>query len=87
MTNDMSYWREHPGEYGTVVYRGGGCMMAQLADGFGLSRFLRILERFADRHRYGIVRVVDLRRAIERAADRHWPGFPADFWSSWRVDG
>ena len=86
MTNDMAYWRDHAAEYGTVVYRGGGCMMAQLAGGFGVSRFLRILERFATRHRFDIVRTDDVQRAIERAADRHWPGFPADFWSTWRVD-
>ena len=53
MTNDMGYWRDHPNEYWTVEYRGGGCLFAQLADGFGLPRFLRILERIAERFRDG----------------------------------
>lgn len=85
LANDMAYWRSQPGEYGHVVYHGGGCLLAQLADGLGLPRFLRTLERYADRHRYGIVRTADFRRTIERVADRHWPGFPANFWSRWRV--
>ena len=86
MTNDMGYWRDHPNEYGTVVYRGAGCLFAQLADGFGLPRFLRIMERLGERYRYEVIRTQDLRRAIDRAADRHWPGFPADFWTTWRVE-
>ena len=86
MTNDMAYWRDHANEYGTVVYRGGGCLLAQLADGFGLDRFLRILERYAGRFRHDVARTEDFQAAIERAADRHWPGFPADFWSDWRVE-
>ncbi|HSL10021.1 MAG TPA: M1 family metallopeptidase [Actinomycetota bacterium] len=85
MTNDMRYWRAHPAEYGTVVYQGGGCMMAQLADGFGLRRFQRILARLATRFRYGVIRTEDLQRIVERAADRHWPAFPANFWTRWRV--
>jgi aminopeptidase N len=86
LTNDMDYWRDHPFEYGPVVYSGGGCMMAQLAHGFGLERFLRILARLAERHRFGIVRVETFQRAIDRAAERHWPTFPADFWTDWRMD-
>ena len=86
MSNDMAYWREHPAEYGTVVYRGGGCMLAQLADGFGLHRFVRILERIAERFRYDVLRAEDFQRIVERAAARHWPGFPADFWARWRLD-
>jgi len=86
MTNDMAYWRDHPAEYGTVAYRGGGCLFAQLADGFGLPRFLRLLERLAERFRYGVIRTEDVQRMVERAADRHWPAFPADFWTTWRVE-
>ena len=82
----MAYWRDHANEYGTVVYHGGGCLLAQLADGFGLDRFLRILERYAGRFRHDIARTEDFQAAIDRAADRHWPGFPADFWSDWRVE-
>jgi hypothetical protein len=82
----MDYWRDHPSEYAAVAYWGSGCMMAQLADGFGLARFVRVLERFADRHRFEIVRAVNFERVIERAADRHWTRFPADFWADWRVD-
>jgi aminopeptidase N len=86
MSNDMAYWREHPAAYGTVVYRGGGCMLAQLADGFGLHRFVRILERIAERFRYDVLRTEDFRRIVERAAARHWPAFSPDFWARWRLD-
>jgi aminopeptidase N len=86
LTNDMAYWREHPIEYGTVVYSGGACMLAQLADGFGLERFVRILGRFAERNRFGIVRTEDFQATIEAAAARLWPSFPADFWDTWRVE-
>jgi hypothetical protein len=87
MTNDMGYWRDHPDEYGQVVYFGGACLLAQLAQGFGLPRFTRLLGRYATTHRYGIARTEDLRRIVDRTAARHWPSFdPATFWASWRVD-
>jgi aminopeptidase N len=86
MTNDMGYWREHPAQYFSVVYIGGACLLAQLAERFGLDRFLRILERYAARHRYGIARTSDFVHAIDRAAARHLPGFDTDaFWAAWRV--
>jgi len=87
MTNDMSYWREHPGAYGRVAYLGGGCMLAQLAEGFGLARFERLLGRYAAAHWLDNARTGDLQAIVERMAARHWAGFDADtFWSTWRVD-
>ena len=40
LTNDMAYWNAHPNEY-WIVYDQGGCMLANLAKRFGLSRFRR----------------------------------------------
>ena len=87
MTNDMTYWRDHPFEYGRVVYVGGGCLLAQLVDELGLARFLRTLERYADANRDGIARSEDFAALIDHVADRHRPGFDtAAFWARWRVD-
>lgn len=85
ITNDMGYWRNHPSEYGTI-YSGGGCMLANLADRFGLHRFERILARYAKAHWYGIARTSEFQKAIETAAAAHLPGFDAAaFWDEWRV--
>jgi hypothetical protein len=86
MTNDMAYWRDHPGQYWRVAYLGGGCMAAQLVEGFGLVRFQRVLRDLAAAHRFGVVRTEDFRAAIEAAAAIHWPAFDPDaFWRRWRM--
>ena len=46
ITNDMGYWLAHPSDYDTI-YGGGGCMLANLADLFGLDRFVQILHDYA----------------------------------------
>jgi aminopeptidase N len=85
LTNDMGYWSEHPAQY-RLVYDAGACMLASLAHRFGRDRFLRILGRYVDRHRFGIARTPDFTAAIEAAAARHLPGFDAAaFWQEWRV--
>lgn len=85
LDNDMAYWRNHPSEYGTI-YSGGGCMLAALANRFGLHRFERILKRYAAVHWFGIARTREFKAAIEAAAARDLPGFDTDaFWSTWRL--
>jgi Peptidase family M1 domain len=85
LTNDMSYWSEHPDQYGTI-YAGGGCMLANLAHRFGLRRFERLLSRYAAAHWLGVARTEDFQTAVEDAAARLLPDFdPASFWSTWRV--
>ena len=42
LTNDMGYWGDHPAQY-DVVYDGGGCMLANLANRFGKDRLIEIL--------------------------------------------
>jgi hypothetical protein len=85
ITNDMAYWRDHPREYGTV-YGGGGCMLGDLADRFGLARFTELLAGYVERHRLGIATTAAFQRMVERAAERHLDGFDADaYWTTWRV--
>jgi hypothetical protein len=85
LTNDMAYWNAHPNEY-WVVYDQGGCMLANLAQRFGLSRFLEILHGYAVAQHLGVARTEDFQAAIEDAALTDLPGFnAAAFWSHWRV--
>ena len=85
LTNDMAYWSAHQNEY-WIVYDQGGCMLANLAERFGLSRFLQILRGYADGHHLGVARTEDFRAAVEAAAEIYLPGFDAPgFWAHWRV--
>jgi peptidase M1-like protein len=86
ITNDMGYWMAHPSEYDTV-YGGGGCMLADLADRFGLDRFVEILHDYAQDHWFGVSRTEDFRAAIEAAAVADGLEFDAaTYWDHWRVD-
>jgi aminopeptidase N len=86
LTNDMGYWAAHPGQYG-LVYSGGACLLANLSKRFGHARFLRIIGRYAQRHRFDIARTEDFMAAIETAAAKHLPGLDvAAFWDRWRVN-
>lgn len=86
ITNDMAYWNDHPDEYGTV-YRGGGCLLANLASQFGLDRFVQILRAYARTHWLGISTTADFKEAIDAAAAQYLPAFdPTSYWSTWRVD-
>jgi aminopeptidase N len=85
LTNDMAYWVAHQNEY-WVIYEQGGCMLANLARRFGLSRFVQILHDYAGANHLGIVRTADFQAAIEAAAATDLPGFDATaFWNHWRV--
>jgi hypothetical protein len=85
ITNDMGYWSQHEEEYATI-YRGGGCMFADLAHRFGLARFEEMLAGYAATNRFGVARGRDLMDAIERAAAERLPDLDmAAFWSRWRV--
>ena len=85
LTNDMGYWGGHRDEYQTV-YEGGGCMLADLADRFGLQRFISLLRAHARSHWLGVTTTSDFQRRVERAADRHLDGFDAaGYWETWRV--
>jgi hypothetical protein len=85
ITNDMAYWRDHPSEYRTV-YGGGGCMLANLAHRFGISKFLELLRDYAADHWLGIARTHAFTSAVEQAAATELPEFDADaFWAAWRV--
>ena len=86
ITNDMAYWNAHPYEYDTI-YSGGGCLLANLANRFGLQRFVGILRDYAHAHWFGVTRTEDFRAAIEAAATADGLTFdPATYWSHWRVD-
>lgn len=86
ITNDMAYWAEHPNEYRTV-YSGGGCMLANLADRFGLGRFVEVLRGYAQANWLGVSRGDDLKGAIEEAAMADGLVFdPTAYWARWRVD-
>jgi hypothetical protein len=87
ITNDMGYWRQHPNEY-WVIYAGGGCLLADLAQRFGLERFVEILGAYAHDHWLGVTRTGDFTAAIEAAAVRDGlPDFdPGAYWAAWRVD-
>lgn len=85
LTNDMGYWGDHPNEY-LAVYEGGGCMLADLADRFGLQRFIGLLRAHARSHWLGVTATTDFQRRVERAAERDLDGFDAaGYWETWRV--
>jgi hypothetical protein len=86
ITNDMAYWLKHPAEYDTI-YRGGGCMLANLADLFGLQRFVDVLHDYGQDHWFGITRTEDFKAAIEAWAISDGVAFDPDtYWALWRVD-
>jgi aminopeptidase N len=86
ITNDMSYWNAHPSEYDTI-YGGGGCLLANLAQLFGLDRFVGILHDYAQDHWFGVTRTDDFEAAIEAAATADGVAFdPLSYWATWRVD-
>ena len=86
ITNDMGYWLDHPFDYDTI-YGGGGCMLANLADLFGLDRFVQILHDYAQAHWLGVTRTDDFKAAIEAAAIADGLTFDAAaYWDHWRVD-
>jgi hypothetical protein len=87
LTGDMRYWGDHPAQYTDVVYDAGGCMLANLAQKFGTTRFLGILRGYATGHWLGVARTGDFTAAIEAAAVLHGVPFNPDvYWSTWRVD-
>ncbi len=86
ITNDMGYWMAHPFEYHTV-YSGGGCLLANLTDLFGIDRFVEILHDYAQDHWFGVARTDDFKASIEAAAIADGLEFdPATYWDTWRVD-
>ena len=86
ITNDMAYWKAHPSEYDTI-YGGGGCLLANLAQLFGLDRFVGILHDYAQDHWLGVTRTEDFKAAIEAAAAADGVAFdPTSYWATWRVD-
>ena len=86
ITNDMAYWATRLGEYSTV-YDGGGCLLANLADRFGLDRFGEILRDYVQAHWFGVSRTGEFKAAIEAAAIADGLNFdPATYWADWRVD-
>jgi hypothetical protein len=86
ITNDMGYWMTHPFEYDTI-YSGGGCLLANLADQFGLDRFVEVLHDYAQDHWFGVTRTEDFKAAVEAAATADGLAFdPATYWADWRVD-
>jgi Peptidase family M1 domain len=86
ITNDMAYWDAHRSEYDTI-YSGGGCLLANLADRFGLDRFVEILRGYAQDHWLGVASTQDFEAAIEAAAVADGLAFdPATYWDTWRVD-
>ncbi len=87
LTNDMAYWNIHRSSYGAVVYYTGGCLLANLAHRFGLSRFLDVLRDYAQAHWFGVARTVAFRAAVEGAASAQGiDGIDAAYWAKWRVD-
>jgi hypothetical protein len=86
ITNDMGYWLAHPYDYDTI-YGGGGCMLANLTDLFGLDRFVQILHDYAQGRWLDVTRTADFKAAIEAAAIADGVTFdPASYWDHWRVD-
>jgi len=86
LTNDMAYWNTHD-SYGQVVYYTGGCLLADLAHRFGLTRFLDVLHGYAQAHWFGVARTADFRQAIEDAAAVDGvAGIAAGYWAAWRVN-
>jgi hypothetical protein len=86
ITNDMGYWRNHMDEY-WVIYSGGGCLLADLADRLGSDRFVEVLGDYARAHWLGVARTADFTAAVEAAMAADGLTFDADaYWSAWRVD-
>ena len=86
ITNDMAYWVTHQGEYDTI-YGGGGCLLANLANLFGLPRFVEILRVYAQGHWFGVTRTEDFKASIENAATSDGLSFDTKaYWALWRVD-
>jgi hypothetical protein len=86
ITNDMAYWNAHPFEYDTI-YSGGGCMLANLAERFGLERFVGVLHDYVQAHWLGVTRTPEFKIAIEDAAVADGLAFdPAAYWAFWRLD-
>jgi len=86
ITNDMAYWFTHQFEYDTI-YSGGGCMLANLADRFGMDAFVQVLHDYAQAHWFGVTRTRDFQAAIEAAATADGVAFdPASYWAQWRMD-
>ncbi len=86
ITNDMAYWNAHQAEYNTI-YGGGGCLLANLADRFGLARFVGVLDDYVQAHWLGVTRTNEFQAAIEAAATADGLDFdPATYWAHWRVD-
>jgi aminopeptidase N len=75
---------DHPDEY-WVVYWQGACMLATLADTFGLNRFLEILHDYAATHWFGVATTADVRAAFEAAATEDGIVLGDAFWERWRV--
>jgi hypothetical protein len=70
-----------------VIYSGGGCMLADLADRLGFDRFLGVLGDYAHEHWLGVARTAEFTAAIEAAMAADGIAFDADgYWSAWRVD-
>ena len=72
LTGHMAYWDTHKSEY-WVIYQQGGCMLANLANLFGLNRFRRSSTATPSR-RLGIARTGDFLAAVEAAAAMDMPG-------------
>jgi hypothetical protein len=86
LTSDMGYWGDHPAQY-DVVYDGGGCMLANLAKKFEVTRLVPVLRQYAADHWLGVARTEDLTAAIEAAAVQYGvPFVAAAYWDTWRVD-
>jgi aminopeptidase N len=82
----MAYWFTHQSEYDTI-YSGGGCMLANLADRFGMDPFVQVLHDYAQAHWFGVTRTGDFQAAIEAAAIADGVVFDsAAYWTHWRVD-
>ena len=85
ITNDMGYWRQHPGEYGTI-YGGGGCMFADLAHEIGVDAMVEALGDYAAGRWFGVATADDLRASLDAAAAEAAPELDMDaFWTSWRA--
>jgi hypothetical protein len=84
LSSAMSYWMDHPDEY-WVVYWQGACMLATLADAFGVDRFLEILHDYAAAHWFGVATTADVQAAFEAAATEDGIVLGDAFWERWRV--
>jgi hypothetical protein len=87
LTNDMSYWGDHPAEYGTI-YAGGGCMLAALAHEMGVDAVVRALADHAAANRLGVTDGEEFRGTVEAVAATEAPGLDMSaFWEEWRATG